>query len=65
MQSAVDYSYAKGRWDMFNSVTSAWHGKQYYFLEDDDFKMVYSRKSGKTITMDDAIKEFFSEITPL
>lgn len=57
--------YDIGQWDMFNMISSAWHGKQYYFLESDDFKKVYSRKSGKTITMDDAVMEFLSEITPL
>lgn len=47
-------------WDLFETITSAWHGKQYYFLEDDG--RVYSRQSHKTMTVDDAVNEFLMTI---
>ena len=49
-----------GEWDMFELLTSVWHGKQYYFKQDND--MVYSRASCKTMPVQDAIKEFMKEI---
>lgn len=47
-------------WDLFDTITSAWHGKRYYFLEDDG--RVYSRQSHKTMAVDDAISEFLMTI---
>lgn len=38
-------TYHQGMWDMFESITSACFGKQYYFR--DDSGMVYSRLSHK------------------
>lgn len=55
-----DDSYRQGEWDMFELITSAWYGKQYYFKEDNG--MAYSRKSHKTMTVHDAILEFIREI---
>ena len=55
-----DDSYRQGEWDMFELITSAWYGKQYYFKEDNG--MAYSRKSNKTMTVHDAILEFIREI---
>lgn len=52
--------FEKGRWDMFESVTSAMYGKQYYFLQENG--RVYSRESGKEMCVSDAYDEFFSWI---
>ena len=49
-----------GQWDMFITISSAWHGKQYYFLQDNGW--VYSRKSCKYMTVDQAYDEFMNEI---
>lgn len=55
--------YYAGEWDMFVRISSAWHGKQYYFLKDgEDGDMVYSRQSCKYMTRDEAIKEFLDTI---
>lgn len=50
----------QGEWDMFELITTAWYGKQYYFKEENG--MAYSRKSHKTMTVHDAILEFIREI---
>ena len=52
--------YEKGEWDMFSLITSVWHGKEYYFLQDDG--RVYSRESGKYLTKDEAYDEFLGQI---
>lgn len=52
--------YEKGEWDMFETITSAYNGKQYYFLQDDG--RVYSRESGKYLTKEEAYDEFLSQI---
>ena len=52
--------YECGEWDMFELITSAWYGKQYYFLNDD--LTVYSRLSHKNMTRKDAINEFIRGI---
>ena len=52
--------YEKGEWDMFELITSAWNGKQYYFLQDDG--SVYSRESGKYLTKAEAYDEFLNQI---
>lgn len=48
------------RFDMFNLISSAWHGKQYYFLQDNG--MVYSRESCKEMTFDQVIEEFIGRL---
>ena len=48
--------YEKGRWDMFVLMSCWYYGKQYYFLEDNG--AVYSRYSGKTMTVEEAYLEF-------
>ena len=53
--------YERGEWDMFLVITSAWHGKQYYFRESDG--RVWSRESGKYMSVDEAYKEFIDSIT--
>ena len=52
--------YERGEWEMFCLITSAWHGKQYYFMQDDG--TVYSRDSGKYMTAQDAYNEFLGKI---
>lgn len=52
--------YELGQWDMFVTISSAWWGKQYYFMQDNGW--VYSRKSGKYMTVEDAYIEFINEI---
>lgn len=48
-------------WELFDLLSSAWHGKQYYFKQDDG--TVYSRQSCKYLTFDQAIDEFANAIT--
>ena len=50
----------RGEWDMFELITSAYFGKQYYFLQEDG--IVYSRQSCKYMTRDKAIQEFLDII---
>ena len=52
--------YELGQWDMFITLSSAWHGKQYYFLQDNGW--VYSRKSCQYMTVKQAYEEFAKEI---
>lgn len=52
--------YELGQWDMFITLSSAWHGKQYYFLQDNGW--VYSRKSCQFMTVEQAYEEFAKEI---
>ena len=49
-----------GEWDMFELITSVWYGKQCYFVEENG--VVYSRVSGKYMSVDEAIKEFLGRI---
>ena len=46
--------------DVLAVLAGAYHGKQYYFLQDNG--MIYSRDSGKYMKLDDAISEFASRI---
>lgn len=55
-----DKGYADGEWELFTLITSAYYGKQYYFLQDDG--LVYSRASKKYMTEDAAITEFLNVI---
>lgn len=50
----------EGEWDMFDLISSAYYGKGMYFKQDNG--TVYSRHSGKYMTVDKAIKEFISLI---
>ena len=49
-------NYEQGRWDMFEEISTAWNGKQAYFLQVDG--SVYSRVSMKYMSVEDAIDEF-------
>lgn len=55
-----DKGYADGEWELFTLITSAYYGKQYYFLQDDG--LVYSRASCKYMKKDDAVIEFLGII---
>ena len=50
----------RGQWEMFTLLSSAFWGKQYYFMQDNG--IVYSRDSGKYMTFDDAVDEFVNRI---
>lgn len=52
--------YEKGEWDMFVLLSSAWWGKQYYFLQDNG--IAYSRESGKYMSREEAYTEFANKI---
>ena len=61
LSAQKDVSERKDReWDIFELITSAYHGKQYYFKE--EYGLVYSRASHKTMTFDDALSEFLREV---
>lgn len=52
--------YDRGMWDMFVRISSAWHGKTYYFLQDNG--TVYSRDSCTYMTVDEAYREFINKV---
>lgn len=51
--------YELGQWDMFVFLSSAWWGKQYYFIQDNG---VYSRDSCQYMTVEQAYTEFSNRI---
>lgn len=48
--------FERGEWSAFLWFSNAYHGKQYYFLQDDG--TVYSRESGKYMSVHEAMIEF-------
>lgn len=46
--------------DVLVVLSGAWWGKQYYFEQDNG--QIYSRDSGKYMTLDEAIAEFAEKI---
>ena len=54
--------YELGEFAVLDLLSSAWHGKQYYFIEDETKGIIYSRDCCKYITLDEAISEFASRI---
>lgn len=52
--------YERGEYDFLVLISSMWHGKQYYFMQDNG--IIYSRDSCKYMTLDEAISEFASKI---
>ena len=54
--------YERGEFDTLNLLSSAWHGKQYYFVEDEERGIIYSRESCKNMSLDDAISEFADKL---
>ena len=55
---ALDYE--DGEWDMFELITTAYYGKQMYFLENNN--IAYSRVSNKAMMVGDAVQEFIKTI---
>jgi len=49
--------FERGQWDMFTLIASVCYGKECYFLQDDG-KTVYSRRSGKYMSISEAYDEF-------
>lgn len=47
-------------WEMFSLITSAWYGKECYFIEDNG--IVYSRVSCRHMTREEAVNEFLRRI---
>lgn len=52
--------YDKGRWEVLLIASNAEYGKQCYFLQDDC--AIYSRYSGKNLTLDEAVVEFVNRL---
>jgi len=52
--------YEQGQWDMFESITSIYNGKQMYGLQ--DCGMAYSRQSHKCMSVKEAYGEFLDLI---
>lgn len=61
MKALETAEYNRGMWDMFVLISSAWHGKQYYFKQNNG--IVYSRESGTYMTVNEAYNEFISKLT--
>ena len=49
-------AFERGVYSALIWLSSVYHGKQYYFLQDDG--TVYSRDSGRYLTLEDAMDEF-------
>lgn len=49
--------FERGQWDMFYMITTVEYGKECYFLQNDG-KTVYSRRSGKYMSVREAYNEF-------
>lgn len=62
LQDAYEDGFKMGEFEVLDFLSSAWHGKQYYFMENEANGIVYSRDSCKNITLDEAISEFASRI---
>lgn len=64
MTESVEYKsgYSEGSWDMFNIVTFAYFGKEYYFKQSNG--TVYSRLTGNYYaSLVEALNEFSEHIT--
>ena len=49
----IGQAYDDGLWDMFERISTAYHGKQYYFRQDSG--NVYSRECHKELTLEEAV----------
>ena len=58
--SAFLEGFEAGKWDMFVAITNAYHGKQYYFLQENI--NVYSRECGGYLTQEQAYLEFINRL---
>lgn len=61
-QNVYDVGFKRGEFEVLDFLSSAWHGKQYYFMENEEKGIIYSRDSCKNITLDEAISEFARRI---
>ena len=52
--------YERGEYELLLLLSSAWYGKQYYFAQSNG--IIYSRDSGKYMSLDEAISEFAKKI---
>ena len=52
--------YEAGQWNMFEMLSTAYYYKQYYFLQNDG--SIYSRKSNKYMTCEEAYNEFIKTL---
>ena len=52
--------YERGEYELLELLSSAWYGKQYYFRQNNG--IIYSRDSGKYMSLDEAISEFAKKI---
>lgn len=62
LQKAYDDGFKMGEFEVLDFLSSAWHGKKYYFIENEANWIIYSRDSCKYITIEEAISEFASRI---
>jgi len=62
LQKAYDDGFKKGEFEVLNFLSSVWHGKQYYFMENEAKGIIYSRDSCTYMTLDEAIEEFANRI---
>jgi hypothetical protein len=62
LQKAYDDGFKKGAFDTLDFLSSVWHGKRYYFMENEAEGIIYSRDSCAYMTLDEAIAEFASRI---
>ena len=53
-------AYERGEWNMFVAISNTYHGKQYYFLQDNG--TVYSRDSGGYMSVQEAYDEFIKKV---
>lgn len=61
MDEEEHWFFEQGEWDMFQTISTAYHGKQYYFLQDNG--KVYSRQSGLYLDFEEAVAEFIKEVS--
>ena len=52
--------YKTGEYDVLDLLSSAWHGKQYYFKQANG--LIYSRATCQYMTLDDALVEFANSL---
>lgn len=52
--------YERGEWEMFSRITSAYYGKEYYFVNKDG--TAYSRESHRDMTRQEAFNEFIANL---
>lgn len=58
-RSRMDNDFDRGRREVFELISTAYYGKQTYFLV---YDMVYNRNAAQYMTLDEVIKEFSETI---